>query len=218
MRYFQTYVSECSGSPAPPHWVSGSASCGETPEPRFVPFWGGLLVTSTPCPIPPTPVRVSSLRALSTGIPYVSISHPNRGCAASVEARPTSGTAAEEARFSPGFEVYFSPPAQCASSCRMSGAAAARRCVRSTPLYYPPQSTSAFQVGRDVLPGRDSPPTPLVSLVTACIMCKGAELERAPTHGIPLPPSDTHTGLLAQSSCPPVRFIFSHVFTRRSYF
>lgn len=163
MRYFQTYVSECSGSPAPPHWVSGSASCGETPEPRFVPFWGGLLVSSTPCPIPPTPARVSSLRVLSTGTPYVSISHPNRGCAASVEARPTSGTAAEEARFSPGFGVYFSLPAQCASSCRISGAAAARRCVRSKPRASSLLSTTEyerFSSGRDVLPGRDSPSPP----------------------------------------------------------
>lgn len=119
--HFQTHVSGCSCSPALPHWVSGSASCGETPEPRFVPFSPVLCLprrglAAAPCPIPLTPARVSSLRS------YVSISHPNRGCAASAEARPTSGTAASKSAisffFCPpsfsfsflGFGMYFSSP------------------------------------------------------------------------------------------------------------
>lgn len=35
--FFWTHVSGCCGSPAPPRSVSGSASCGETPAPRFGP-------------------------------------------------------------------------------------------------------------------------------------------------------------------------------------
>lgn len=45
---FWTYVSGCSDSPAPPHSVSGSASCGETPEPRFVPFWLEAVLSYSP--------------------------------------------------------------------------------------------------------------------------------------------------------------------------
>lgn len=42
------------------------------------------------------PAVVSSLCAFSRGIPYVSISHPNRGCGAWAEALPTSGITDEE--------------------------------------------------------------------------------------------------------------------------
>lgn len=54
----------------------------------------------SPRPVPSRPVLfkpagVSSLCAFSRGIPYVSISHPNRGCGASAEALPTSGTTNE---------------------------------------------------------------------------------------------------------------------------
>lgn len=62
----------------------------------------GRGLAADPCPIPLTPAPVSSLRS------YVSISHPNRGCAASAEARPTFGTAAAKARsFPPLFCLFF---------------------------------------------------------------------------------------------------------------
>lgn len=48
--HFSTYASGCSDSPVPPHSVSDSTSCGETPEPRFVPF----LTCSHPVLCPPT--------------------------------------------------------------------------------------------------------------------------------------------------------------------
>lgn len=85
------HVLKCSDSPAPPRLVSGSASCEETPEPRFEPLWtficSGPLLPSLSLALK----AVSSLRAFSRGTPYVSISRPTRGCAAWAEALPTFG-------------------------------------------------------------------------------------------------------------------------------
>lgn len=97
-------------------------------------------LAAAPCPIPLRPAPVSSLRS------YVSISHPNRGCAASAEARPTSGTAGAKTRFFPpssfsGVGVHFSPadpnaqPAAAAASSLCSQHAA-----RPQLFYYPPRS------------------------------------------------------------------------------
>lgn len=103
------------------------------------------------------PAVVSSLCAFSRGIPYVSISHPNRGCGAWAEALPTSGITDEEPNslsvlrilhqnLFPVFEMLH---LRCSWRVAISSS--------GTPLYYPPQTTGAFQLGRDELLGCDSP-------------------------------------------------------------
>lgn len=104
------------------------------------------------------PVVISSLRAFSWGTPYVSISHPDRGCGASAEALPTSGTA-EEARLST--ELMRGPQMLHVRHLE----------PRTLLLYYPTLATAQALFNWVVMGCWGE--TPLVSLVTACIIRRG---------------------------------------------
>lgn len=137
-------------------------------------FWT-ISTSAAPCPILSKPAVVSSLCAFSRGIPYVSISHPNRGCDASAEALPTSGIV-KEAQFS-GLRILHQiifRSQDAASQVQLP------YCVYSTP---PQQHRHS-----SLLPATDYRrflnwvvmgcwgATPLVSLVTACIICRRRSL------------------------------------------
>lgn len=113
------------------------------------------------------------------GSPYVSISHPNRGCGASAEALPTSGTV-EEARLS---------CLRILHQVMLRSADAASHVVFT--LSCPPRTTGAFELGRDGLLRRDSPSFPGYCM-------HNLWKAEPPTHGIPNLLL-MHTGLLAQS-------------------
>ncbi len=93
-----------------------------------------------PCPILFKPAVASSLCAFSRGIPYVSISHPNRGCGASAEALPTSGIV-EEAQFS-GLRILHQIIFRCQDAASQGQPP---YCVYSTP----PQQHSALLSATD---------------------------------------------------------------------
>lgn len=164
-KYDKTHVLKCFDSPAPPHSVSGSTSCGETPEPRFEPCWPNLLQPlSSFLSVRIKQVAVSSRRASSRGIPYVSISHPNRGCAAWAEGLPTFGRVTNGADLSPYRESLL-------EQVLYLGVTEQRLCGGKTPLclggagtplsslYYQPQAL--FEAGRDGAgAGRDSASLP----------------------------------------------------------
>lgn len=192
---FWAHVLKCSDFPAPPRLVSGSISCEETPKPRFEPFWNffficfSLFLSSLSLLL--KQLVVSSLSAFSKGIPYVSISHPDRGCVVSAEALPTFGRVFEqknkhEALILPGPtnstpSSYGSMSPSCISSAAVSRAVKSLRWVTAlrTLLYY---STAApFEAGRDELVGLRS-----ASLPGYCMRNeRGAEPDRIPLEASP---------------------------------
>lgn len=155
-----TYVSRCSDSPAPPRLVSGSASCGETPEPRFEPLW--LTDAVPPCPLY-TGCSFFTVRVLDRNPLCLHLaSKPRLWCLG--RGAPHIWNSRRDAILL----VEDSPPIYLSvSKCCISGAAAVLRVSvhRSSSrvlftIRRPTLTTSAFELGRDGLLGRDYPSLP----------------------------------------------------------
>lgn len=121
----------------------------------------------------------------------------------------------------PGFGVVFFSAAANAQSA--AAAAASSLCSQHASSSFTIRRgvRALFLVRRDGLLWRDSSSFPGYCMHNE----RGAELSGLPLTASPilppapppLPPPRSH-GLLAQSSCPPAQFIFSHVSLRKAYF
>lgn len=129
---------------------------------------------SWPCPVLFKPAVVSSLCAFSRGIPYVSISHPNRGCGASAEALPTSGTV-EEARFC-RLRILHQIISRCQDAASQVQLPCNVDCTRPRQLRHYSTIRHSLQALFNWVVMGCWGATPLVSLVTACIICRRRSL------------------------------------------